>query len=140
MTKDAEAAPVQTLLVVDSEVLVRMAIAAYLRDCGYRVIEAVSVEEALQVLEREEIVVSLVLAEVALAGSMDGFALAKWVRERKMAVDVILAAAPARAAEAAADLCDKGPMLARPYEPQIVLDRIRRMLAARKNREAKEPS
>jgi len=31
--------PVETILVVDDEVLVRVVIAQYLRDCGYRVIE-----------------------------------------------------------------------------------------------------
>lgn len=42
-----------------------------------------------------------------------------------------LVGSPVRAAEAAADLCDDGPMVEKPYEPQIVVDRIRRLLAAR---------
>ena len=33
---------IETVLVVESDVLVRLAIAGYLRDCGYRVIEAAS--------------------------------------------------------------------------------------------------
>jgi len=34
----------ETILVVDDEVLVRMVISAYLRDCGYKVIEATNAD------------------------------------------------------------------------------------------------
>ena len=38
-----------------------------------------------------------------------------------------------RAADAAGDLCERGPALSKPYEPGPVLDRIKRLLAARAN-------
>ena len=47
----------QTILVVEDEVLVRMPIAQYLRDCGYKVIEAVNADEAITVLLHKETVV-----------------------------------------------------------------------------------
>ena len=41
-------------------------------------------------------------------------------------------AAPAeRAVNAAADLCEAGPMLMKPYAPRIVLGHIKRLLAGR---------
>jgi CheY-like chemotaxis protein len=40
----------ETTLFVEDEVLVRMPIAQYLRDCGYRVIEAANADEAMTVL------------------------------------------------------------------------------------------
>ena len=43
-----------TILVVEDEVLIRLVIAEYLRDCGYRVIEAVHADEALLVLRKSE--------------------------------------------------------------------------------------
>lgn len=130
---DARASPPapQTVLVVDAEVLIRMAIADYLRDCGYRVVEAASAEEALTVLRQTELGIDAVLVDMDLPGSMDGFGLAQWVREHREGLSVILAGTPARAAERAAELCENGPDLARPYEPQVVVDRIRRLLAER---------
>ena len=134
-TRDSDGASLaltQTVLVVDDEVLVRMVIAAYLRDCGYRVVEAASADEAMLVIEHdEEGAVGVVLSDVEMAGEPDGFALAKWIRGRRPGCEVILAGTAARAAEAAGDLCEHGPMLAKPYEPQAVLDRIRRLLARR---------
>jgi response regulator RpfG family c-di-GMP phosphodiesterase len=43
----------ETVLVVDDEVLVRASIAAFLRDCGFRVIEANGAEEAMQLIEND---------------------------------------------------------------------------------------
>ena len=122
--------PTETVLVVDDEVLVRMVIAAYLRHCGYRVIEAANAAEAMLVLDQDEADdVGVVLSAVGLSGEHDGFALAQWIRRRRPGCEVVLAGTPARTASAAHDICEQGPMLTRPYEPQVVLDRIRRLLA-----------
>ncbi|HET6197839.1 MAG TPA: response regulator [Acetobacteraceae bacterium] len=116
-----------TILVAESDVLVRLAIAAYLRDCGYRVIEAASSEEARAVLASEEADVAVVLSAVDLAGAMDGFALAQWVRKERSGVAVILAGTVEREARQARELCEEGPHLRKPYEPQQVVAWISRL-------------
>ena len=130
--KDTETKVVDTVLVVDDEVLVRMVIAAYLRDCGYRVIEAASAEEARMVIDHDEPAsVSIVLSGVGMPAERNGFALAQWIRRRRPDLEVVLAGTPARAAEAAGDICQRGPLLSRPYAPKAVLERIRRLLSSR---------
>lgn len=129
----ATASPTATVLVVDDEVLVRMVIAAYLRECGFRVIEAAGAAEALLVLEHDEAGdIGVVLSAVGLSGEHDGFALAQWIRRRRPGCEVLLAGTVARTAQAAGDICEQGPALTRPYEPQTVLDRIRRLLARKR--------
>jgi DNA-binding LytR/AlgR family response regulator len=59
-----------------------MPIAQYLRDCGHRVIEAINADEAITVLSQREMAVDIVFSDIEIPGSMDGFALAKWIRER----------------------------------------------------------
>jgi DNA-binding response OmpR family regulator len=125
----SDGAPVQTILVVDAEILIRFHIAGYLRECGFRVIEAASADEALVVLQEPDLPVDLVLSDVEMPGSMDGFGLSKWVRANRPGLPVVLAASPARATEMAGDLCESGPLLAKPYEQQILFDRIKRTLA-----------
>jgi CheY-like chemotaxis protein len=121
----------KTVLIVDSEVIVRMTLGDYLRNCGYRVIEAANGEEALTVLKDADLSVDVTLAEVELGGEIDGFQLAAWIRSRRPQIAVILAGTPTRAAKAAGDLCEEGPMMSKPYDPQLVVDRMKRLLAAR---------
>lgn len=128
---EAEKRP-QSLLIADGDALVRHTLAEYLRNCGYRVIEAASFEEAVSLLERPDHSAELdvVLSDVELPGG-NGFVLRAWVRENRPGVKVVLAGNVAAAARAAGDLCEDGPHLARPYDTQLVLDRIRRLLASR---------
>ena len=68
---------------VEDEVLIRLVIADYLRDCGYRVHEAVSAEEAILILQAPEVSIDIVFSDVEMPGEMDGFGLARWVRANK---------------------------------------------------------
>lgn len=130
---DPSNSPPQIVLVVEDEVFVRLVISEYLRSCGYKVIEAANADEALIVLQHPEIAVDVVFSDIEMPGSIGGFELAKWLREHRPDVDVILAGNVPRAAEAASELCESGP-LPKPYEPQIAEDRIRRLMAVRASR------
>ena len=120
----------QTILVVEDDVLVRMPIAQYLRDCGYKVIEASNADEAIQVLLHQETPVDVVFSDIDMPGAVDGFELAKWIREHRPGLDVLLAGTVPRAVESAENLCEQGPV-PKPYEAQVVHDHIRRLLAGR---------
>jgi CheY-like chemotaxis protein len=120
----------ETVLVVEDEVLLRLVIAEYLRDCGYKVIEAADADEAVLVLKQPDLVVDVLFTDIEMPGAMDGFALAQWSRSNRPGLEVILTGTVPGAVNAAANLCKEGP-LPKPYEPQSVHDRIRRLLAAR---------
>jgi CheY-like chemotaxis protein len=120
----------ETVLVVEDEVLLRLSIAEYLRDCGYKVIEAADADEAVLVLTQEQLQINVLFSDIDMPGSMDGFALAQWARANRPGLEVILTGTVPRAVNAAADLCEEGPV-PKPYEPQLVHDRIRRLLASR---------
>lgn len=111
-----------TVMVVESDILVRMVLAEYLRDCGYKVIEGSCAEDAFTVL-RSDIKVHMLFTEVRLSGDSDGFALAKTTRELYPDVDVVLTSSVANAADKAGDLCAEG-VLQKPYHPDEVIRRI----------------
>jgi DNA-binding NtrC family response regulator len=127
----------ETILLVEDEVLVRVPIAQYLRDCGYRVIEAVNAEEAMTVLLHDETVVDIVFSDIEMPGAVDGFGLAKWIREHRPGLDVLLAGTINRTVENAKQLCAQGSV-PKPYEAEIVHNHIKRLLAARKTGKAIE--
>jgi DNA-binding NtrC family response regulator len=122
----------ETILVVEDDVLVRMAIAQYLRDCGYRVLEAAHADEAMTVLLQVETKIDIVFSDIEMPGSIDGFGLSRWIRDNRPGLDVILAGTVPRAVNAAHDLCEASTV-PKPYEPQAVHDHIRRLLASRKS-------
>ena len=126
----------ETVLVIEDDVVIRLVIAQYLRECGYKVIEAASADEAILVLKESDLKIDIAFTAVEMPGSMDGFGLARWIRQNRMGVEVVMAGSLARAAEAAGDLCESGPMLAKPYEPKHVVDRIRRLMADRAGRKS----
>lgn len=123
------------ILVVDRDVLVRHAIADYLRDCGYVVIEASSTEEAATVLGERTLVVDAALCDAEVPGSRNAFEFRAWVRQHHPSVDVALVGNVEAAANKAAELCERGPDLARPYDPQSVIAYIRRVLGAARSSE-----
>jgi CheY-like chemotaxis protein len=128
--EQAFAASRATVLVVEDEVLLRLIIAEYLRDCGYKVIEAADADEAVVVLKQAQLPIDVLFSDVEMPGPMDGFALAQWTRANRPNLEVILTGTVPRAVNAATDLCEEGPM-PKPYEPRSVHDRIRRLLASR---------
>jgi CheY-like chemotaxis protein len=117
------------VLVVEDEVLIRLVIADYLRECGYRVHEAANAAEAVAVLESGTVAIDIVFSDVLMPGDMDGFGLARWVRSHQPNVRVILTSSVERSADIAATLCEAGPLLEKPYEPHGVVDRIRQLIA-----------
>jgi DNA-binding response OmpR family regulator len=118
----ADSAPPSTILIVEPDILVRMVIASYLRECGYKVLEGVSAADVMAVLGAGQ-KIDVVFSEVQLSAEMDGFGLARWIREQHSDVDVILTTSVRRAADKASDLCDEGP-LEKPCHPREIVRRI----------------
>jgi CheY-like chemotaxis protein len=123
------AKPPPTVLVVADEVLVRLAVSEYLRECGYNVIEASDAPQAIEVMT-SGVIVDIAFSDIAMPGSLDGFGLAQWIRRERPDIKVVLTSGVARSAKAAGELCEEGPMLAKPYKHADLERRIRALLAA----------
>ncbi len=61
----------QTVLIVEDEVLIRMSSAATLEDAGFRILEAGSSAEALQILAANKDI-DILMTDVRLPGEIDG--------------------------------------------------------------------
>jgi DNA-binding response OmpR family regulator len=125
------------ILIVEADILVRSPLATYLRECGYRVLEAGSPAQARDLLDQGSIPIDIVMVDVS---GNDGacFELATSIRATNPGCDLILAGSPAKAVKKAGDLCEEGPAIAKPYDHSLVLDQIRRLLAKRGNVGSKE--
>jgi two-component system, response regulator PdtaR len=116
-----------TILVVEDEILVRLLIVGYLREFGFKVVEAGNAAEATRILCSDE-AVEVVFSDIRMPGEMNGIALANWIGRNKPHVGVVLTSGHARLADLAADACDAADFIAKPYMPQTVLERIEAQL------------
>jgi DNA-binding NtrC family response regulator len=90
---------IATILVVEDDILTRMAAADHLRDGGHRVLEAANAEEARTLLRASE-PIEVVFSDVNMPG-MDGIRLAQWIAKEFPDVKVVLTSGDLRNAAAA---------------------------------------
>jgi len=120
-----------TILVAEDDVLVRIAIAEYLRECGFRVIEASGGLEAKTVLQHGP-EIHVLFADARLAGDDNSFALAQWTRRYRPKVSIVLNANLTKKSEAAAQLCKRNQP--NPPPASHLRDRIKAMKASHGHR------
>jgi CheY-like chemotaxis protein len=116
-----------TVLLVEDELLLRWPAGEYLRDAGYRVIEAASASEALAVLASVT-PVDLVFSDVNLAEEMNGHALASWLASNRPQIPILLTSADRRELHRVTPGATRAT-LAKPYDLAVVAERIRDMLS-----------
>lgn len=119
------------VLVVEDEVLIRIAAADHLRHCGFRVAEASNAVEA-QELILSGLKVDLVFSDITMPGALDGMGLTQWLQEHAPDVPVILTSGVTSSLEAAKQACTNIHWLApKPYDYDVVVNQIRGALSAR---------
>ena len=107
------------VLVVEDVVLVRMVVAAYLREGGFQVIEASSADDAVRVLRA--VPVDVVFSDIRMPGTTDGHGLAGWVRQNKPKVKIVLGSG------VESEIADEA-IVKKPYDQGELLARIRSAL------------
>lgn len=108
----------RTILVVEDEVLLRLAIAEHLRAAGHRVIEASNAEEAMRVIGADTSV-GLVFTDVNMTGAMDGLTLARWIGRTHPGIRLLVTSGLATTA-------GDTPFVAKPYR----FDEIERLVGS----------
>jgi CheY-like chemotaxis protein len=78
-----------TILVVDDEILVRLAAADHLRQAGYTVLEAADADEAVKLIVADRSI-ELVFSDVHMPGEMDGNGLRAWILRERPYIKVLL--------------------------------------------------
>lgn len=116
------------MLVVEDEVLVRLMICEELRERGLRVVEAVSADQAADVL-RSSSDVDLIISDIKMPGQLDGLALARYVDANHPGLPMILASA-AFWNRAELPGCVQG-LFPKPYAVDGVVNRICEVLKDR---------
>jgi len=117
-----------TVLVVEDEILIRVAVAEHLRKSGYTVVEAADAAEAIAVFVAGE-PIDVVMCDVDMPGTMDGLGLARWINRHHSALPVLLTSGRGIALSAAKMPADF--FIAKPYRLEVLSERLKLRLASR---------
>ncbi|MBC7505043.1 MAG: response regulator [Sandarakinorhabdus sp.] len=116
----------RSILIVEDEAIVRFNLADFFEQAGYHVTEAESADEAIVILNRDSSI-SVVLTDVHMPGSIDGLKLAHYVRDRFPPTVLVVTSGESNPRQA--DLPTDSVFVPKPFDPQLVLDQIKRMAA-----------
>jgi DNA-binding NtrC family response regulator len=111
------------VLLVENDVLLRLATASNLRDAGFEVIEAANCAEALRILDC--IPVDVLFSDIDMPGNVNGLALAHWVHRSQADTRIILTSGVARALGGANQYAS---FLPKPYAEKDVERLVRSVL------------
>lgn len=124
-TAEAKVEP-PCILVVDDDMAARLVAVEFLGD-EYRVLEAATADEAIAILAENDHV-DLVLSDVRMPGTMNGFGLARWVQDHYPGMSVLLVSGYVGGDEAIKDYQSQWPLLAKPYPYERLLGQIANLL------------
>lgn len=105
-----------TALIVEDEPILRIDAVDMLQDAGLVAIEAGNAWDALALLERHA--VDLLFTDVQMPGELDGFGLARQVRERWPRIAIVVCSA--YRSPQPGELPDGAHFIAKPFSAQVV--------------------
>lgn len=116
----------KTILVVEDNVMSRVAVSGPLRDAGYKVIEAASDAEARSILRA--LPVDLLFLDLHLPSNAEGLATARYARSTRPAVAIIFTSSRLEDRDAQ-EIESLGSFVPKPYLISRVLDLVQSSLA-----------
>jgi len=125
-----------SILIVDDEPLLLLGLSEFLQQSGFNFLEAANADEAIVVLQHNDSGIDVVFTDIRMPGSMDGVGLAKWIRRNRPGLPVLLTSGNAMNSDVARDLCEDGPFSEKPYDFDVVLQRVQQAIAKRQVKNA----
>jgi CheY-like chemotaxis protein len=129
---ESHSTPYRTILIVEDEVLVRLPMAEYLRDAGYRVIEASNAAEAVAIIGAGESL-DAVFTDCNMPGRMNGIDLALWVRRSSPDIKVLMTSGASDLIHIADTAYGDIPLLHKPYALDFVCQKLADLIAAERS-------
>jgi PAS domain S-box-containing protein len=120
----------QTVLVVEDNSSLRTVVVKQLEVIGLRVLEAENAQVALEVLKHEPWV-DLVFTDVVLPGNMDGYALARAIKEGYPKLKIVMTSGFPGMRFNETTLANGLPLLSKPYRKQDLVRMVREVLDER---------
>lgn len=109
------------ILIVEDEILLRMAALEIIREAGFEVLEAANADEAIQLLETR-LDIAVIFTDIDMPGSMNGLKLAQAVRGRWPPIKIIATSGHFKIQDG--DLPSGGRFFLKPYRWADVMNTL----------------
>lgn len=113
-------------LVVDDDPIIIMNTTGILEDAGFRILDAMSGDEAKVVLDEHSESIVLLFSDVDMPGKTNGFALARHVAERWPHIEIVIASG--HVLPEVGEMPDKATFISKPFNETMVHGHLREML------------
>ncbi len=125
MSEDAQ----DVVLIVEDDASILLVLSAYLSGEGYRVLQAENGEEAFQILATKPNL-DLMITDFRLPGGISGVDIAEPAVKLRPDLKVIfISGYPAEIRESHSPIAHSAPILAKPFDLDVLQDQIRKLLA-----------
>ena len=115
----------RTILVVDDEPMILTCVQRVLEEANYNVITSPSGNQAWEIIEGGKLKIDMVLTDIVMPGSIDGFNLAAKIRRRDLKLPVLfITGALPEDDESAAQLAMEKLLLRKPFLPKQLVEFI----------------
>jgi DNA-binding NtrC family response regulator len=121
----------ETILLVDDEEELSNSAAEYLQECGYKVLKARAVDEAMEVARRFEDKISLLVTDIVMPGG-SGHVLVEQMKEARPETGVLVISGHADDAALNNGFIDSAAFLQKPFTLQSLGVKIRSILDGHK--------
>jgi DNA-binding response OmpR family regulator len=118
----------RAILVVDDELFLLEYVRLVLVRDGFSVMTAQTGEEAWQLISNPDNSIGLVLTDVVMPGSFDGFELAEKIRRRQLGITVLFMTGALHHEPSSTDSDSKGELLHKPFGPDELIAIVREHL------------
>lgn len=115
------------MVVVEDEILIRMAACQALEDAGFQVVETEHADEAIAILNARAQEIQAMFTDIHMPGSMDGMTLAHLSRQSWPWIALLVASGHAR--PGSHEMPEGSRFVAKPYDPDHVVGHLRDMIA-----------
>jgi len=125
MSEDAQ----DVVLIVEDDASILMVLSAYLSSEGYRVLQAENGEQAFAILASKPNL-DLMITDFRLPGGISGVEIAEPAVKLRPDLKVIfISGYPAEIRESHSPIAHSAPILAKPFDLDVLQDQIRKLLA-----------
>jgi len=122
---------VETILVVEDEAAVRALARRIFQNCGYRVLEAASGDQAVEIINRTQEHIDLVLTDLVMPGGISGHELGRMLQARTPSLEVLFTSGYSQDFTVDGFLKEGVNFLVKPYSPPALLQMVRSCLDRR---------